>query len=82
MPNRRPKGIFSDQNYALFAVLANVRNPVRAVKPFKYISQPKGLPPDVSEPVRQWHAAFEGDAFGESWLALIELTNFDSMGKP
>jgi hypothetical protein len=49
------KEIYHERNYSLFALLANVRNSA-GVKP---ISEPRGLPEDVSEIVKkisdQWY---------------------------
>lgn len=80
-PQWIPKSIYSDRNYALFAVLANVRNPIRAVTPFEYLSEPRGLPSDVSHQLFEYFKQVEDWVFSESWLSLQELIEFDWHGK-
>lgn len=77
----KPRELFSDRVYELFAILANVRNPMRAVTPFEYIAEPRGLPSDASRPLREWHNCWKDDAFAESWLLVAELLAFDWHGK-
>lgn len=45
--------IFKDRNYDLFAILANIRNPDQ----MPFISEPRGLPDDVSPEI--WNQVFE-----------------------
>lgn len=78
-PPLRPRSLYFARNYALFAILANVCNPMRAVTPFEYISEPRGLPPDLSPPLLDCHACW--DVVFESWLTLEELIAFDWHGK-
>ena len=80
-PEWTPKSVYNDRNYSLFAMLADVGNPIRSVTKFEIISKPRGLPRDVSPELMQFHAAWENDAFAESWLLLDELEKFDWHGK-
>jgi hypothetical protein len=57
------------RHYALFAVLADVRN-YWNIKP---ISQPKGLPDDVSPEVAAEADYWGTDGHSHSWLTLREL---------
>jgi hypothetical protein len=79
-PEWIPKGLYSVRNYELFAILANVCNPIRSSIPFESICQPRGLPTDLSPQLHHWHAQCES-SFGESWLLLEELIAFDWHGK-
>lgn len=63
------QGWYHNRNYEAFAVLAGVRNR-RDVTP---IAEPRGIPADVSEPVRLYHAWDHS----ESYLGLNELLAFD-----
>jgi hypothetical protein len=80
-PEWKPKELYSVRNRPLFAILANVCNPMWAVTPFEYISAPRGLPQDLSEQLLGWHASWDGYAVAESWLSLEELDAFDWHGK-
>lgn len=66
--------LYPNQNYELFAILANVRN-AHNITP---IALPKGLPKDVSDEI---HRYFEKDKlkppYGMSWLTLKELLEFN-----
>lgn len=67
--NKPLRHTYDGRNYNLFAILAGVRNR-HDILP---ISDPRGLPPDVSKEV-------EGEADGDhshSWLTLAELMAFD-----
>lgn len=61
------------QSYRLFGFLADVRN-YSAVTP---IAQPRGIPDDVSDFVRQKYIRWCGDAHSSSWLSVEELLAFD-----
>jgi len=76
-----PKELYSVRTYELFAILANVCNPMRAVTPFDYISKPRGLPQDISEELLDWYTSWDGTAVAASWLLLNELLAFDWHGK-
>lgn len=64
---------FDNRSYGTFGFLAGVRN-YSDVTP---ISQPRGIPDDVSPPVKHEHDGGEGDAHSASWLSVEELSNFD-----
>lgn len=75
-PDERPDVDLDDQyylhrNYYLFDILANVRN-VLNVAP---IAEPKGLPSDISDPVRR--VSDEPDWHSHSWLTLTEIFEYD-----
>lgn len=71
--NCTPDNFFDIQCYALYGFLANVRN-YAMVTP---LSEPRGLPPDLSPEVSRvaeednwhWHST--------SWLSVAELIEFD-----
>lgn len=67
------KRYWTDRNYLLFAVLANVRN-LYNIQP---ISLPKGLPDDASPEVKNQSDEENGDAHTRSWLTLKELLQYD-----
>lgn len=67
------KELYRDRNYYLFALLADVRN-YDDIKP---IHAPKGLPDDVSEPVKKRSDYEDGDAHSHSWYTLKELQDYD-----
>ncbi len=63
------------RNYYLFAVLANVLNEDKT----KYISNPKGIPPNLSKLVKRklYIHRDNGDSYhSHSWLTLGELKKF------
>jgi len=62
-----------NRDYELFAVLAGVRNSYN----LKPISEPKGIPDDVSSIVRSWVEHWDSDGHSHSWLTLKELKSFD-----
>lgn len=64
---------YDDRNYALFAVLADVRNR-DGLKP---LAQPRGLPEDVSWKVQQESESWDGDGHSHSWFTLKELEEYD-----
>ncbi len=66
------KRYWTDRNYLLFAILANVRNHYN-IQP---ISLPKGLPDDVSPEVKN-QSDEENYAHTRSWLTLKELLEYD-----
>jgi hypothetical protein len=67
------KRYWIERNYLLFAILADVRNRYN-IQP---ISQPKGLPEDVSPEVKKQSDDENGDAHTRSWLTLKELLEYD-----
>ncbi len=66
----------TSRNYNLFAVLANVRNGTwnKEVEP---ISEPKGLPKDVSVFVKKKAREYGSDGHSHSYLTLQELKNYN-----
>ena len=65
--------IYHGRNYILFALLANVRN-YSGVEP---ISEPKGLPVDLSDQVKEISDIWIGNSHSHSYLTLQELLNYD-----
>ena len=69
------------RNYDMFAVLADVRNGVGFAgvptgEPVEPISEPRGLPYDVSDEVRK-ELDHEGWLHSVSWLTVQELLDYD-----
>ena len=64
---------FDSRSYGAFAFLAGVRN-YSAITP---ISQPRGIPEDASEYVKEEHESWTCDAHSASWLSVAELASFD-----
>jgi hypothetical protein len=64
--------IYRGRNYDLFAVLADVRN----YGDTKYICQPKGLPEDVSQIIKNESDRWSSDGHSHSWFTLKELKDF------
>ncbi|MCI0665666.1 MAG: hypothetical protein L0220_31805 [Acidobacteria bacterium] len=78
--------IYSDRNYDLFGILANVRNGWGAAGSdtgdgFKPIAMPKGLPSDVSTKVKAESDAWGDDSHSHSWITLEELKAYDWEGQ-
>lgn len=71
-------GFFDSRNYTLFSTLANVRN--YGNTPF--ISNPRGLPEDVSSYVQKDAEYWGDDGHSHSWLTLKELIDFDKKNIP
>lgn len=70
---------YDNRNYALFSVLANVRNGYGFAgcdtgEGYRPIDDPRGLPPDMSPLVKEWAEA--GD-HSHSWLLVRELLDYD-----
>lgn len=70
------------RNYDLFAILADVRNGygtagVNRSEGFNPISDPRGLPADISDEVKEIVEGSLLDKFGYSWLSLGELLAYD-----
>jgi hypothetical protein len=70
--------IYSGRNYCLFAVLANVRNYWDEIKP---ISNPKGLPVDVSDETKQQSDDYGCDGHSHSYLTLKEILEYAGWNK-
>lgn len=74
--------IYSGRNYDLFGILADVRNGrgfagIRTGAGFNPISEPKGLPVDVSPEVKAESEGWGCDGHSHSWLTLSELLAYD-----
>lgn len=67
------KRIYHERNYSFFALLANVRNDA-CVKP---ISEPRGLPDDVSEIVKKVSNYWGCDGHSHSYYTLEELLEYN-----
>ncbi|MEI2465139.1 hypothetical protein [Niallia taxi] len=65
--------IYKGRNYYLFSVLANVRN----YNSFDYISEPKGLPNDVSSEIKDESDHWGSDGHSHSYLTLRELLSYN-----
>ncbi len=63
----------TSRNYGLFGWLADVRNYSRVPA----ISQPRGVPNDVSKEVAKEINEWDGDGHSHSWLLLSEMINVD-----
>jgi hypothetical protein len=77
---------YSDRNYDLFAMLANVRNGYGFAgcdtgDGFKPIALPKGLPEDVSPEVKAESDRWNSDGHSHSFLTLAELEAYDWPGQ-
>jgi hypothetical protein len=64
---------FCWRSYSMFAFLAGVRNYDRC----EPISEPRGLPEDLSDEVRQYYEDLECYAHSASYLTAKELLEFD-----
>src|SRR5262249_46209472 len=73
---------YSDRNYNLFGILANVRNGSGFAgcdtgDGFVPISEPRGIPDDVSKEVKAEADRWDGDGHSHSWLTVTELMAYD-----
>lgn len=64
--------IYSERNYHLFSLLANVRNYGDRIEPF---SEPRGVPDDLSDFVKSEYDKWDGDGHSYSWFSFGELFN-------
>ena len=64
---------FGWRNYSIFAFLAGVRNYDHCTP----ISEPKGLPDDISDEVKEKADDWDGDGHSHSFLTVKELSDFD-----
>lgn len=64
---------FDSRSYGTFGFLAGVRN-YSGVTP---IAEPRGLPSDVSEEVKDEHESWSCGAHSTTWLTVAELKAFD-----
>ena len=78
---KKTSRILCRRNYDEFAILANVRNGYGfagcdtgdAIRP---ISMPKGLPEDVSSPIKRESDKWGGDGHSHSWLTAKEIKDY------
>jgi hypothetical protein len=63
---------FDWRAYGMFCFLAGVRN-YSDIKP---ISQPRGIPKDISNDVEEEFNSWSSDAHSGSWLSISELLEF------
>lgn len=63
----------ANRRYALFSRMANVRNSGK----IDAISEPRGLPDDITFMTRFDRERWEGDAHSESWLSAEEVAALD-----
>ncbi len=73
---------YSDRNYDLFSILADVRNGSGFAgcdtgDGFVPIDEPRGLPADVSEEVLADSISWNGDGHSHSWFTVAELFEYD-----
>ena len=73
---------YVDRCYNLFSILADVRNGYGFAgcstgEKFVPISQPRGLPLDLSDETNKKSDDWECDGHGHSWLMLHELLDYD-----
>lgn len=75
-PDNGPKyelnSLYKDRNYLLFSLLADVRNYSENTP----ISQPKGLPEDVSQVVKEISDRWDSDGHSHSWFLFSEIKAF------
>lgn len=78
-PNCEPvyEGLLEWRSYSLFAVLADVRN-----SGYPYISEPRGLPKDVTAYVAKEYDSWGYDAHSCSYLTFREIFDFNEREKP
>lgn len=65
--------VYTDRNYELFTVLADVRNYHHNIK---CICQPKGLPDDMSEETKDYTDKWESNGHSHSWFTIKELYEY------
>jgi hypothetical protein len=75
---------YGRQNYRLFAILADIRNPpvwgIMDSQPFDFIDSIRGFPPDLSPELYELTRSI--DIYdSRSWLLLAEVLEFDWHGK-
>lgn len=80
-PGKRRDEWYSDRNYTVFGVLANVRNGsgfagVDTGDPLPIIAEPRGLPDDMSEQCAKWFVDHGGD-HTDSHVTLEEVLAYD-----
>jgi len=78
----RKNSFYNGRNYNLFAILADVRNGrgfagVKTGEGFNPISEPKGIPEDVSEMVEKLARQWDCDRHSHSYFTVEELLAYD-----
>lgn len=71
--------VLSNRNYMLFSILADVRN--YHLPDYCIISEPKGLPKDVSNEVKEMSDYWDVDGHSHSWHTLKDLLNHSAKFK-
>lgn len=69
--------LYNGRNYTLFSILANVRNSDGN----EYISQPRGLPLNISEKVKEEYSIWDLDGHSCSWYTAKELFDWEKEHK-
>ena len=75
---------YDGRNYDLFAILADVRNGHGFAgcvtgERFNPISEPKGLPDDVSKKIKKESDKWDGDGHSHSYFTVKELLDFQEI---
>jgi hypothetical protein len=76
------KSFYSDRNYDLFAILADVRNGrgfagVRTGEGFVPMASPRGVPEDASPEYRRVVEQWSGDGHSHSWHTVEDVMAYD-----
>lgn len=69
--------VYGGRNYALFALLADVRNDY-GITP---IDEPRGIPEDISAEIKEKHEWWDFCGHSASWFTLSELKEFAEKAK-
>ncbi|MFA7143161.1 MAG: hypothetical protein WC175_04190 [Candidatus Dojkabacteria bacterium] len=72
-PRMCVKDVYYGRNYDLFTVLAGVRN----YRDWDWFVEPKGIPDDISEDVKNIIDRYGGDGHTHSYLTLREILDID-----
>lgn len=67
--------LYGDRNYSLFSTLAGVRDYTDQVIP---VAEPKGVPDDCCEYIKEAEKDWDGDGHTHSWLTLKELKDYQA----
>lgn len=70
--------LYKGRNYGLFSTLAGVRDYTNTITP---VSEPKGIPEDCCDYVKNENESWSGDGHTHSWLTLKEIRDYQS-GNP
>lgn len=65
--------LHGNRNYSLFSTLVGIRDYTDSIKP---VSEPKGLPEDASEYVKEASQEWDGDGHSHSYLTLKEMKEY------